>query len=164
MGGRHPVLAWALAPLHEFCCKVWVREKPLPSGSPGPEPRWGAPQSPRGVLLGPDFSRSPPAWAPLAPRPLIEARRPGFDLSQTRLARKLSASLVSLAAGSVVCGRAGSGGDCGAATGGRSSTWVRARPGLRVLPLQGGRGAGARPPPAAPVPFFRSPRSSKFHN
>lgn len=141
----------------------WVGEKPLPSGSPGPESRWGPPRSPRGALgepsPGPDFSPSPPAWAPLPPRPRIEAPRPGFDLSANRLARKLSASLVSPAAGSVVCGRARSGGDAGAATRGRPSTWVPARgsaPGVRLR--GGGRGAG--PPTAAPAPFSRSPEAS----
>lgn len=85
------------------------------------------------------------------------------------LARKLSASLVSWAAGDVVCPRAARGGGCGAATGGRSSTWVRVRVRVRVrLLLQGPAAAAPAParggvclPRAAQVPF---PRSGELHH
>lgn len=100
----------------------------MPSGSRGPEPCWGitwsrgGPSGPGPLALAASLGAAPPATpshpgSRTRPRPLAN-----------RLTRKLSASLVSSAAGSVVCRRAARCGGCGAATGGRSSTWVRVRP------------------------------------
>lgn len=114
----------------------------LGGGHPGS--RLGAPRNPWG------------GGSPFGPRPLAIAANlgaapatPALRGSGTwprpfsnRLARKLCACLVSWAAARAVCGRAGSGGDCGAATGGRCSTWVPSgRPRLSGPPAVG-RGAG----------------------
>lgn len=111
--------------------------RPLPEG-PGSLWIW-RPQA----LLG-DTSEPFEGGGPSGSRHLAVAARPGAAPATpsqpgsltwlrpfaNRQARKLSASLVSSAAGSVVCERAARGGCCGTATGGRSSTWVRVRPGL----------------------------------
>lgn len=82
--GRHPVLSWALAPLPRFCCVAGVRGKPLLSGSRGPEPAGGEHLR---ALRESSWARTArprrQPWAPLPPRPRIEAPRPGFDLSLT---------------------------------------------------------------------------------
>lgn len=132
--GSPPALRW----------KVGVREKPFALGI------WRARAPPRGTS---EPSGGPFGLGPLAiaaklgaspATPALRGPRTWLRPFSNRLGRKLSARLVSWAAGRALCGRAGNGGGCGAATGGRSSTWVRARSGFPG-PAASGRGEGACP-------------------
>ena len=104
----------------------------------GPGPAWGH----LGILgeRGSPFGLGPLAIAAslgTAPAtPVLRGSGTWPRPFSNRLARKLCACLVSWAAGKAVCGRAWSGGDCGAATEGRCSTRVPAGPpGSRVPQL-----------------------------
>nr|XP_014703493.1 uncharacterized protein LOC106835559 [Equus asinus] len=123
-------------------CKVGVlgeafrsRDLEAPSSVEGHRGALGGPSGPGPLAVAASLGAAP---ATPAHRGSRTWRRPFAN----RLARKLSASLVSPAAGSVLCGRAGSGGARGAATGGRSSTWVRGRPGYRGRRTGGREGRG----------------------
>lgn len=140
---------WAQAPLPPFARRLGCRRSPLPSESGGPGPRWEHP----GALEGGPFGPRPFAIATsLGAAPATPAHRGSGTWLRpfaNRLAGKLSACLVSSAARREVCGRAESGEGCGMATGGRSSTRVRARPLLwgptaarRASEGRGARGGG----------------------
>lgn len=132
-------------------------------GISGRRTRWGAPQSPRGVLLGPDFSLSPPAWAPLPPRPRIEAPRPGFDLSLTAWLGNFLRLWFLQRRGAWSAGEPGAAG-----TAARPQEGAPARgcgPGPGLGPAAAGRaGGGGSSSTRCSGSILQIPRSSKLHH
>lgn len=148
--GSAPALRW----------KVGVREKTFTLGFWKPRGPLGGTSELLGSQFGPGHLVIAATLGAAPATPAFRASRPGIDLSLTAWPGNFVRVLFLWPRGEWYAG-ARSGGGCGAATGGRSSTWVRAGPGSRVqrCRARGGGLSRARTPPAAQVPFSQAASS-----